>query len=181
MTEQRHHIEREIVHAWNSGDIQTALNLIERVLREGPDEHRGRALLYRGPVREEEDNWLEAMKDFAHAANYIAAGTYARYNAELSAGRASAELGDADEALSWYRAALKTCVYSSESFSGALAVKTLLTSNGGSLTPQDESLAKQAFEKSWSALEISGQPDLANLSSTAEQLLRTASGDRSSI
>lgn len=57
-------VEREIVSAWNAGNIADALKLIEDVLTRGTDEFRGRALMYRGSIQEEEANWTSAGADF---------------------------------------------------------------------------------------------------------------------
>ena len=43
--------ERGIVRAWTTGAMAEALQQIESVLRQGDDEQRGRALMYRGSIK----------------------------------------------------------------------------------------------------------------------------------
>lgn len=76
--------ERRIVRAWGTGDVPQALQDIERVLEQGTDEQRGRALLYRGSIQEGASNWEAAKNDFIQAVNLFSVGSYARYTAELS-------------------------------------------------------------------------------------------------
>lgn len=166
--------ERGIVRAWTTGAVSQALQEIERVLEQGNDEQRGRALMYRGSIREEASDWHAAKDDFMQAAGLQASGSYVRYTTELSAGHASQKAGDTQEALTWYRAALLTCAQTDEPFSGATATQALLTL-APELSPSDRELARAVTVKSWRVLSLPGQPNLDDLAGATEILMQRAS------
>jgi tetratricopeptide (TPR) repeat protein len=166
--------ERRIVGRWRTGRLIDAFDQIDGVLVRGDDEQRGRALLYRGSIHEEADDLERAKDDFVQAVGLLPPGSYARYTAELSAGQASAALGNADEAVKWYRQSLLTCAHAIELISGHTALKALLALVP-TLPPSDLQLARTVASKSWTVLELSGEPNLEDLASTIEILHGRAS------
>lgn len=166
--------ERRIVHDWTTGAIADALQQIERVLSQGDDEQRGRALMYRGSIHEESADWQAAKDDFLQAAAVLSPGAYPRYTAELSVGQACEKAGDTEEAVKWYRAALLTCAQADELFSGATATRALLAVVP-ELSPSDRELARTVTAKSWQVLELPNEPNLDDLVGTTEILMQRAS------
>lgn len=161
--------ERTLVKAWNSDDIDTALSHLEDVLVRGSSDQRAQALLYRGSIREDQDDYAAAKRDFAEASRLFDAGTYRRYAAELSVAGTCEVLEESDQAAQWYRAAMTTCVAAGEPFSGAAALKAMLRQ--ADLPFEDANLARAVALKSWQALKLAGEPDLENLAETARILL----------
>jgi tetratricopeptide (TPR) repeat protein len=167
-------VEREIVTAWSAGNTADALKVIEDVLTRGSDEFRGRALMYRGSIQEDEANWSSAEADFIQAVGLLSPGSYARYTAELSAAHACKRTGETDEASRWYREALLTCMQPVEPFSGAVAAKGLLEVT--SLLPAaDLDLVLAVIEKSWRVLSLPNEPDTQDLAGAIETLIQRAS------
>ena len=68
--------ERGIVRAWTTGAVAEALQQIENVLGQGDDEQCGRALMYRGTIKEESANWDAAKGDFIQAVGLFRLGSY---------------------------------------------------------------------------------------------------------
>lgn len=161
--------ERDIVRAWMSGDLAAAVRHIDGALVDDNTEVRGRALLYRGAIREDEQDLVAANRDFADGAALLPAGGYARYTAELSVAGSFEALGQSAEAANWWRAALATCDTQIERFSGGAAIRRLLLSRV-QLDSSDLELARSVATKSWNILGLSGEPDLDNLLATADAL-----------
>lgn len=166
--------ERDIVRAWTTGAAAQALQEIERVLERGNDEQRGRALMYRGSIHEEASNWHAAKDDFMQAVGLLSAGSYPRYTAELSVGHACEKAGEPQEAMKWYRTALRTCVQAEELFSGATATRALLAL-APELSPSDRELARAVTAKSWQVLNLPNEPDLDDLAGMTEVMMQRAS------
>lgn len=166
--------ERGIVRAWTTGAVAQALQEIDRVLERGNDEHRGRALMYRGSIHEEASNWEAARDDFVQAVGLLSARSYLRYTAELSVGHACEKAGETQEAMEWYRAALRTCAQADELFSGATATKALLVL-APELSPSDRELARTVTAKSWQVLSLPNEPNLDDLVGMTEILMQRAS------
>ena len=166
--------QRRIVRAWMSGNVEQALQEIEVVLDRGNDEVRGQALVYRGSIQEEKANLQAAKNDFIQAVGLFSLGSYPRYTAELSVGHACEQVGEKQQAVQWYRAALVTCAQADEPFSGATATKALLALEP-ILGPNDVELVRVVTLKSWQLLGIGGEPDLNDLAGTTEILMRRAS------
>lgn len=166
--------EREIVRAWTTGAVAEALQQIESVLGQGDEEQRGRALMYRGSIKEESANWDAAKGDFIQAVGLFRPGSYPRYTAELSVGHSYEKAGEKQQAVQWYRAALLTCTQADELFSGATATKALLALEPV-LAPKDMELARAATVRSWQVLNLAGEPDLDDLGSATETLMQRAS------
>ena len=170
-------LECEIVSAWTSRDRRLAQAKIDLALREGSDEVRGRALLYRASMMEEEGNGGAALNDFIEASTLLPKWSYVRYTAELSAGHAAGSGTDAQRRVQWYQNALRTCVAAPEPFSGAAAAVALL-----SATPQlsqgDIELIGTVIAKSWQVLGMPGEAPLDDLMKTAKELV--ARGSKSS-
>ena len=176
MTEDEwHQAERDIVRAWTTGDRPQALTLIDRVLARGSDVLRGRALLYRGSIREEEANWAAARRDFMESVGLLPAGSYVRYTAELSVAIACKRLGEESQAVDWYRAALMSCAAGEERFSGAAAAKGLMALEPVP-RPVDQDLIRAVIISSWQLLRLPGEPDLEDLVGAIETLMKRQSG-----
>ena len=169
--------ERNIVRAWSCGDSATALAHIQRVLDTGAAEPRGRALMYRGSMREDARDWQNAKNDFVQAAALLPPGSYVRYTAELSVAHVCELNGEHREALAWLRAALLTCSRAIEPFSGASAARALMSLEP-EIQPADRELLRDVLVRSWRVLHLPGEPDLDDLSGTTNLLRRAGSQPR---
>lgn len=171
---QWHEAERLLVREWASGNVAKARALIRIALLEGDDATRGAALVYRGSIAEEGGAWTSAMADFQAALACFGAGSHRRYTTELSLGLAHEKLGESEAARRWYRAALTTSAAATERFSGASAAKALLA-QGRQCTSGEAEVVRSVLRRAWEVLELPGEPDLRDLSTTTEILTRRAS------
>jgi HEAT repeat protein len=163
--------EREIVALLASGDVRAAIARIETVVSTDRGEFKGRALLYRGSIHEEQGRLQSARDDFAEAVRLFEAGSYVRYASELSLGQVCRVLGEPQSASTWYRAALETCDASIEAFSGGSALEGFL-SMSPSPTRTDLTLIRSVITKSWKLLEVSGAPDVTDLKAASAVIKR---------
>ena len=168
-------MQERLTKAWHQGDLDAAMAEVDGALAQGSSAVKGQALLYRGMIREEQGDLGRAEQDWASVVTYCGEGSYGRYVAERSLGTACEKLGTPEEALEWYRAALRTCADGGQ-FSGGQALHGFLRLAAPALSPQDEALLRSVVVKSWAVLELPGAPDLRNLTETAEKLAKTGRG-----
>jgi hypothetical protein len=61
-------LSHEIAMAWHAGDTAAATQKIDDVLQRGSDMQCAHALLFRGHLKEDVGDWLNAARDFSEAA-----------------------------------------------------------------------------------------------------------------
>lgn len=162
-------LQQRLMSAWHRGDLTSAFTEIETALREGTPEMKGQCLFYQGMIREAEGSLDNAKRDWLEALQYAHEGTFLRYQLEYNVGDANERAGIPQEALSWYRAALTTCSRGDE-FSGNKTLTAFLRLSGGEIPPEDRVLVSSVAVKSWRVLELSGEPDLKDLTATVKRL-----------
>jgi tetratricopeptide (TPR) repeat protein len=163
-------VRRKIVMAWHKGDVDVAFAAIEKVFeREGTPDMKGECLFYRGMIRESGGDLPAARRDWIEALQYAREGTFLRFQLEHNIGESLEREGLPEEALGWYKIALKTCSKGDE-YSGHQALNAYLKLKGGKIEPGDEPLIASVIVSSWRVLELPGTPDLKDLSSTATEL-----------
>ncbi len=124
---------------------------------------RSEALGFRAHFKEEMGDVSSAEADLT-AARALIGPTYARYVCELRLGRLCQKQRRDEEAASWYRNALQTCLEGPGISAGsALGEVVGAAKDVGSLTPDDRLLCTRAIERSWSVLRFAGKPDLSDL------------------
>ena len=156
-------VMRKVASFTQNGEFTTALSEIEAFLsRETRAELRSEALSLRADLKEQLGD-LEAAKEDLLTARSLVGRSYMRYVQELSLGRLYRMQQRLNEAVSWYRVALHTCI-EGEGISGGTALKEFLTLRGQeALTVEDQALTAQVAERSWRVLGLPGQPDLTSL------------------
>lgn len=162
--------QQRLVSAWHKGDLARALAEIDSVLLEGTTEMKGQCLLYRGMINESQSSLDLAKRDWLEALQYGKEGTFLRYELEHNLGKACEGSGAVQEALSWYRTALKTCSTGKE-FSGNRTLTAFMRLSGANVSPDDYALLALVIQKSWAVLEIPGRPDLADLAASVNELM----------
>ena len=70
---------------------------------------KGQCLLFRGMIKEDQGELVDAKQDWLNALAYPRAGTFLRYNLESNIGKVCETLGLREEAVRWYWTALSTC------------------------------------------------------------------------
>src|SRR6266849_2693040 len=132
-------LQQVLVSAWHRGDLETAFAQIEIGLREGSPEMKGQCLFYRGMIRESSGALSEAKQDWLDGIQFARDGTFSRYQLEHNIGQACEKSETTQEALGWYRAALRTCSTGGE-FSGHETLSAFLRINGSDISPEDTAL-----------------------------------------
>ena len=75
-----------------------------------------------------------------------------------------------NEALSWYRSALHTCL-DGEGISGGTALKQFLALSGQQgITSRDKELCARVVRRSWEVLALPGEPELTNVAAAIEAI-----------
>ena len=155
-----------LVKAWTHGDTATAFAEIARVVADGEDAMKAQALFYSGMIHEDSD--IEAaIRDWMAALASAPEGSHTRHLVEQKLGEAGERVGRREQAMSWYRSAMKTCADGGE-FAGGIALKSFLAVAGSRLSSEDKRLASDVATKSWRILGLSGEPDLADLPRVAD-------------
>ena len=156
-------VMRNVSSLVEKGDLTTALAAVESFSApEGMPDLRSDVLGFRADL-EERLGRVETAKADLLAARSLVAATYIRYVHELSLGSICRRQNQVDEAESWYRTALRTCL-EGKNISGGTALKEfLLLNREGTLSTEDQSLWSQVAERSWEMLGLAGRPDLSDL------------------
>ena len=162
--------ESDMSRAIVDGDRELVLSTIRMVLEHGDEEQRGRALMCRGTVREDENDWVAAATDFEAAIVLLPDASYARFTAQLSAASANEHLGNDAAAERRTLAALETCAAASEPISGAPALRRLFA-RPQPVVGEPLALAKRVARQSWHVLNLPGEPDLDDMPDTVRRLL----------
>lgn len=162
-------IQQNVLSAWHKGDVNSAFSEVEVVLREGTPEMKGQILFFRGMIFERTGRFDEAKRDWIEAISYSKEGSFLRYELETSIGAMLETRKVADEALSWYRSAILTCVDGGE-FSGHEALAAFKRLCGPKDLDNDFTLLTAALEKSWRVLQLPGNPSDRDLAGNISKL-----------
>lgn len=156
-------VMRRVASLMQNHDLTAALSEVDAFLsRETRPELRSDALGFRADLREQLGQ-SEAAKDDLLLARSLIGPSYGRYVHELSLGSICEKQRRIDEAISWYRTALRTCI-EGRGISAGTALKGLLALRDQRvLTPEDQAICAGAAQKSWDVLGLQGQPDLTDL------------------
>jgi len=143
---------REIVSLVQAGDYDRALIKIDGFLsHEKVPEFRSEALGFKAQIKEQLGD-VDSAKEALLVARSPVGPCYTRYVHELSLADISRRQQRPDEAISWYRAALQTCI-EGQGISGGTALKGFLSVLGEKrLTPREHSLCAQVAKRSWQVL-----------------------------
>ena|SRR2546422_483532 len=161
--------QQRLMSAWHRGDLTKAFAEIDSVLGEGTPEMKGQCLLYRGMIRESQGSLDVAKQDWLKALQYGQEGTFLRYELEHRVGEICEKADASEEALSWYRKALRTCS-TGRQFSGNRTLTAFLRLSGDSFSPADNALLASVIQTSWRVLEVPGEPDLIDLAASISAL-----------
>jgi hypothetical protein len=104
-----YHVMRQVTSLMDR-DLRAALSMVEEFLsKEDRPDLRSDALGMRADLEVQLGELDRAKDDLLKARSLVAAG-YARYVHEVSLGVICEKRREIDEALSWYRMALRTCI-----------------------------------------------------------------------
>jgi len=158
-------IMRQVVSLLHGGDLGKALSRLDGFLSQTADpELRSDALGMRAEVNRRLGSIERAIDDLL-VARSLTGPDYRRYVHELSLGALFESQNLQEQATSWYRAALNTCLLD-KGTSGGTALKRLLDlSPPTSLSPDDIDLCRKVVEHSWRVLRLPGDPGLLDLAS----------------
>jgi hypothetical protein len=153
------------------GELAEAVSHIDAFLPlEVDPEVRSDALGFRAHIEELLGNTEEAKSDLL-AARLLTGPNYQRYVHELSLGSLFERQNLNEEAHSWYRTALNTCLLDNGT-SGGTALKGILQLCPATSLPLDDiALCRRVIEHSWRVLRLTGMPDLSDLEGAASIIL----------
>jgi hypothetical protein len=157
------------------GELAEAVSHIDAFLsREVDPESRSRALGFRAHIEERLGNAEEAKNDLL-AARSLTGPNYDRYVHELCLGDLFERQNLNEEARSWYRTALNTCLLDNGTSGGTALKRLLQLCPAANLPPEDIVLCRRVIEHSWRVLRVIGMPDLSDLESAASIILHAES------
>lgn len=162
-------VMRSITSLMKQGDTKTALKEVDFfLLGDIAPEVESDALGMRADLKEQLED-LEGAKNDLLTARALVGPSYKRYVHELSLGSISQRQQNFEEAVSWFRSALQTCL-DGEGISGGTALKRFFAISGRRIPPNDEELCARAIRRSWLVLRLPGQPDLTDFSKDIETI-----------
>ena len=153
------------------GQLTEAISHLDGFLsREMDPEVRSAALGFRAHIYERDGKIEEAQNDLLTARS-LSGPNYQRYVHELGLASLFERQGLSEEAHSWYRAALNTCLLDNET-SGGSALKGLLRLRPArNLPEEDTSLCREVIKHSWRVLRLPGASDLSDLEGSASIII----------
>ena len=169
-------VQGQVASRMSRRQLLTAAQLLTDYLARAENQRtRSEALAFLGSVLEEQGDLEGAIKAILEAHVIASNIDYHRYTLELTLGRLFRLNKEPTEALSWYWRALQTAAQDPIT-SGAAALKSYLQLKGETgLDSEEQLLARRIITQAWTLLGLSGQPDLANLTATADILLMAGS------
>jgi hypothetical protein len=163
-------VQREAATLIRRGDHDAALSNVEAFLsRETNPELRSDALGFRADLKGRLGNIAGAKDDLITARTEVGP-SYGRYVHELSLGTLCESQNLPDEAISWYREALKTCLQGDHISAGTVIDRLINLRPPAALSPEDIDLCQQAIRRSWQVLRLPGIPDLSDLPSSVSEI-----------
>ena len=164
-------VQRGLVPLLKPGEWDRALAELEVFLsRDLPPRVLQEVLAFRAHLREELGD-LQAAKEDLLAAHALCKPGYSQYVNELVLGSLCEKLTLPDEALAWYRSALKTCLQVSDVSGGSALASYLRLRGQDNLDEDEKNLCARAVQRSWTVLGIEGEPDFRSLSNLAHVLI----------
>lgn len=166
-------------------DYDGAISIISNILEtETYDDLRCDAYGYRAGLLEKLGKLDGALEDWLTSYSLIEPNpfrdlVYRKYVTELRIGGVYEKQSKMQEALEWYRKALKTII-EGEGTSGSSALKSFIEMIGeDKLTEEDRNLCNEVVIKSWELMQtlgrIEGEPDMRNLLGTVEEISKAES------
>lgn len=149
-------VQRKIGRARARGDLDGALCEIHALLRDENSEVKATGLWYRGVIREDQGALIKAKQDWIEALDCTSERSILAYQLEDAIGRICEKLGAPEEALDWYRRALKGS-------SGVLTLTSFIRVNGPIISSDDQQLVASVVARFWDVLKSPGKPDLTDL------------------
>lgn len=162
---------RRALSLLKDGQLAEAVSHIDTFLSlEVDPKIRGDVLGFRAHIQERLGNAEEAKNDLL-AARSLTATNYDRYVHELSLGSLFERQNLNEEAHSWYRTALNTCLLDNGTSGGTALKRLLQLCPATNLPPNDIALCGRVIEHSWRVLRLTGTPDLSDLKAAASVIM----------
>lgn len=172
-------VQRKLSDLLQKRDLTAALSEVEAFLLSTKNrESRSDALGFKGLLKKELGALEEAKAAYLEAHATSQPSSFMRYVHELCLGEVCEAQHAVDEALSWYKSALRTC-RSGGGISGGGALQSYLRHRRDEdLTAEEHALCVAVVKQSWELLRLGGEPDLQDLAKTVSALVKAQSTPR---
>lgn len=171
-------VQKTFTKTWRHGDFKRALAQINEFLASDPPSDLWReALGYRAWVyRDLKDS--EAAEQDLRAALALAENEAGYVTCEIldSLGFICHRHGKLEEAEAWYLKALRTAAADPRAAGGSLLLRLLELRGQKGFNKRERSLVEKVIRQSWHLLRMDGEPDLSDLTSTAQKLIEATAG-----
>jgi hypothetical protein len=173
-------VQKIATTAWvEMGDLVRAMAVVSKYLVSAPTlDLRREALAFRGCLLQENHDFGAAISDFIEALAIAEEGGLKRYSLEISLAAVSAQSGDAQGAERWSLAALNTAAADPQECGAGAFLRLLQLRGDRGLQPQEQQLAEKTIRQAWRLFRLEGEPDLKNLTATAQELLQARKNAR---
>ncbi len=162
-----------------AGRLREALDALTQFIFQ----HRGSplvadALLLRSSVYEDLRDFTRVREDLVSALAIAVEPTYLRFTVQLSLAVLDEQSGDKAAAREGYLRCLDIALREGKTSVGTPLQRLLAFGPDAAFTTEEQDLIKSAVLSSWSVLKLPGEPDLHQLSKTAEVLAEQQSRPR---
>jgi tetratricopeptide (TPR) repeat protein len=147
---------------WHRRDFDNAKEILQRIILHGDVDMQSQALLYRGMIKQDEGLLADARQDWLDAKSLANEGTFTLYLIQHNLGASYQRENLDEDAISWYRLALQTCIEAND-FSCDQTLSSFLSVSHGDIPKDDEMRVIAAVETSWRVLGLPGLPNLTSL------------------
>lgn len=164
-------VQRAISPLMVKGRYDVAHEVVNSFLRSRPSQStRGEALGMRSSFWEYFGDLPRAKRDALASCRLRQPRSYGKYVSQLCLGAICQKMGQAEEAIQWYRVGLKTCAATNDISCSAVLRRWLALCPEKRLSRSDRALCRKAARKAWKALRLSGEPRPKDLAKLAERL-----------
>jgi len=161
----------KITLLWAQRNFELAFEQVEIILRDGTEVMRAEAKFFAGLMKQDQGLIAHARENWLDALPLAEEGTFLLYLLEHNIGASYEQEGSDDEALVWYRSALRTCAQG-DRFSDDQTLTAFLALNKGEIPTKDEDVVAIGVKKSWETLGLQGNPDLSDLPGAISKLAK---------
>jgi hypothetical protein len=175
VSEDWNNVLKRVVPLMMDEKFSAALEMVENFMHSEMDnELRSSVLGTRAQLKEDLGDLEGARADLQLAISMVGP-SFSKYVNQCCLGEVSRKLGQHDQVVASYRAALRTCTESE--IPGGAALKRFLDAlPQQTLSDDDRTLCSQVARRSWALVGLAGEPDVANLQLVASSLMAREAG-----
>jgi hypothetical protein len=164
-------VQKRATRSWLTGNISDAISLVTSYVESGPPlDLKRQAVGFRGSLHQEAGNLEEAKSSFVVALELSDTFDFERATLEESIAAISMQLGDANQAGTWYLRAIETARRDPLALNAASLLRFLAIREPMGLSRVEQELIEEVILAAWTFYRLPGHPNLSDLRSCVDLL-----------